>query len=77
MGYRHVLVISSDLLNKYLSIVILCPLTSKIENYKDNVGLEPSPENGLQSRSEVMTIYIRSIFRDLLVSKIGSVWMIY
>ena len=72
-GSRPVVIISGDLLNEYLKIVIACPLTSKIKNYKGNLILEPSEQNGLQSRSEVMTFQIRSISKDRLVKKIGSI----
>jgi mRNA interferase MazF len=33
-GFRPMLVISGNLLNTYLNVVIYCPLTTKIKNYK-------------------------------------------
>jgi mRNA interferase MazF len=68
-----VVIISGDLLNKYLPIVIVCPLTSKIKNYKGNLILEPSDQNGLQSKSEIMTFQIRSVSKDRLVRKTGLI----
>lgn len=72
-GNSPVVIISGDLLNKYLQIVIACPLTTKIKNYKGNLILEPAEQNGLQATSEVMTFHIRSISKDRLVKKIGSI----
>jgi mRNA interferase MazF len=46
-GFRPVLVISGNLLNTYAPVLICCPLTTKIKNYKGNVVLTPSKENGL------------------------------
>jgi len=71
-GYRPVVIISGNLLNKYLDIVIACPLTTKIKEYKGNVILEPNAENGLSNKSEVLTFHIRSISKERLVSKIGK-----
>ena len=46
-GHRPVVILSGNLLNEYLPIVICCPLTSKIKNYKGNVVLQPNKENKL------------------------------
>jgi len=35
-GFRPVLIISGNLLNKYLNTVIIVPITTKIKNYKGN-----------------------------------------
>ena len=72
-GYRPVVIISGDLLNKYLQIVIACPLTTSIKNYKGNVVLKPSTENGLEKTSEILIFHIRSISKDRLVKRIGHI----
>ena len=72
-GHRPVVIISGNMLNKYLDIVIACPLTSKIKNYKGNVVLEPSESNGLDSESEILIFHVRSISKSRLVKKIGSI----
>lgn len=72
-GYRPVVIISGDMLNTYLPVVIACPLTSKIKNYKGNLVLEPTEVNGLKKQSEIMTFHIRSISKDRLVKQIGSI----
>ncbi len=72
-GFRPVVIISGNMLNEHLKIVIACPLTSKITNYKGNVMLSPSVENGLHKQSEVLIFHMRSISKDRLVKKIGII----
>lgn len=72
-GYRPVVIISGNVVNTYLQIVIACPLTSKIKDYKGNIILEPDKKNGLKETSEVMVFHIRSISKARLVQKVGSI----
>lgn len=72
-GYRPVLIISGNLLNTYAPVIICCPLTTKIKNYKGNVVLQPDTENGLKQTSEVLTFHVLSISKDRLTQKIGEV----
>ena len=72
-GFRPVVIISGNLLNHYLPVLIVCPLTSKIKNYKGNIILEPDEENGLTEPSEIMIFHMRSISKERLVRKIGEI----
>ncbi len=72
-GHRPVLIISGNMLNSYLEIVIVCPLTTKIKNYKGNLVIAPSVQNGLASKSEILTFHIRSISKARLIKKVGSI----
>lgn len=72
-GERPVVIISGNLLNQYLPIVIVCPLTSKIKNYKGNLVIQPEKNNGLKVPSEILTFHIRSVSKDCLISKTGSI----
>ncbi|MBL4586060.1 MAG: type II toxin-antitoxin system PemK/MazF family toxin [Flavobacteriales bacterium] len=72
-GFRPVVIISGNLLNQYLNVLIVCPLTSKIKNYKGNVVLEPTVYNGLKKSSEILNFHVRSISKTRLVKKIGSI----
>lgn len=72
-GFRPVVVISGNMLNTHLKVVIVCPLSSKIKNYKGNVVLNPNDKNGLTSPSEIMIFHLRSISKDRLVRKIGEI----
>lgn len=72
-GFRLVVIISGNLMNTYLNTVICCPLTSKVKNYKGNVVLKPNSLNKLQKGSEILTAHIRSVSKERLVRKIGSI----
>jgi len=72
-GLRPVLIISGNLLNEHLSIVIVMPLTTKIKNYKGNPILTPSKINGLKVESEVLVFHIRSVSKERLVRRIGKI----
>ncbi|MFW5755873.1 MAG: type II toxin-antitoxin system PemK/MazF family toxin [Tangfeifania sp.] len=72
-GLRPVVIVSGNVVNKYLKIVIVCPLTTKIKNYRGNVILEPTPENGLNQKSEVLIFHVRSVSKERLVKKIGVI----
>ena len=72
-GYRPMVILSGNLLNQYLPIVICCPLTTKIKNYKGNIVLEPDKLNNLQETSEVLTFHIRSVSKERLQKRIGTI----
>lgn len=72
-GMRPVVIISGNVLNDLMPIVISCPLTTMIKAYKGNIVLTPNSENGLTEKSEVLTFHIRSISKDRLVEKIGNI----
>lgn len=72
-GFRPVVIISGNLLNEYLNVVIVCPLTSKVKNYKGHVVLKPSEQNGLDKTSEILNFHVRSISKDRLVKKLGVI----
>jgi mRNA interferase MazF len=72
-GISRVVIVSGNLLNTYLNIVICCPLTSKIKNYKGNVVLQPGTKNKLKQASEILVFHIRSISKQRLSKKIGEI----
>ncbi len=72
-GLRPVVIISGDMLNSLLPIVITCPLTTKVKNMKGNIVLHPNHTNHLESASEILTFHIRSLSKDHLVKKIGTI----
>jgi mRNA interferase MazF len=72
-GMRPLLIISGNLLNTYLNVVICCPLTTKIKNYKGNLVLNPDNINNLTETSEVLTFHVRSVSKSRLIKKIGNV----
>jgi len=72
-GLRPVLIVSGNLLNQYLNLVIAMPLTTKVKNYKGNPVISPSKANGLQRTSEVLVFHVRSISKERLVNKLGEI----
>lgn len=72
-GLRPVVILSGNLLNEYMKIVIVAPLTTKIKNYKGNPVLNPTKRNGLHKQSEVLIFHIRTISKEKLVSKLGTI----
>lgn len=72
-GFRPVVILSGNLLNEHLSVVIVVPLTSQIKKYKGNPILIPSKLNGLKKESEMLIFHIRSVSKDRLVEKMGSI----
>ena len=72
-GFRPVAIVSGNLMNAHLNVVLSCPLTTKIKNYKGNVILKPDKTNGLKKNSEILVFHIRSISKNRLVEKIGEI----
>ena len=72
-GFRPAVIVSGDLMNKYLNVVIVCPITSKVKSYKGNVVLKPNKKNGLKKKSEVLNFHVRSIAKERLVKKVGQI----
>lgn len=72
-GHRPVVIVSGNMLNTLLGIVIVMPLTTKIKNYKGNIVLKPSKTNGLVKASEILIFHIRSLSKERLTKKVGKV----
>lgn len=70
---RPVVILSGNLLNENLTVVIVIPLTTKIKNYKGNPVLLPSEKNGLKQESEMLVFHIRSVAKDRLVQRVGKI----
>jgi mRNA interferase MazF len=72
-GLRPVVIISGNMLNMHLPVVIAAPLTTRIKNYKGNPILIPSATNGLTHESELLVFQVRSISKNRLVKRIGKI----
>lgn len=72
-GFRPVVIVSGNLLNELLPVVIVMPLTTNIKRYKGNPVLQPTKSNGLKDISEMLVFHIRSISKDRLVERIGNI----
>jgi len=60
-------------LNLNLKVVIVCPLTTKIKNFKGNVILNPKSTNGLKQKYEVLTFHVRSVSKERLKKRMGGI----
>lgn len=72
-GFRPVVIISGNLLNQYLNVVIVCPITSQVKDYKGNVVITPNKTNGLKKRSEILVFHVRSLAKHRLKENIGKI----
>lgn len=72
-GFRPVVILSGNLMNHYLPVVITAPLTTKVKGYKGNPVLKPSQNNGLKTESEMLIFHIRSLSKDRLVKRLGII----
>lgn len=72
-GVRPIVIISGNMLNEHLEVVIACPLTSQIKRYKGNVIVESNADTGLKVPSEILTFHVRSISKKRLIKKVGQI----
>ena len=72
-GNRPAVVISGDTMNKFFNVVIVCPITSSIKNYKGHPVLAPNEINGLKKESEIMVFHARSLSKLRFKKKIGKI----
>jgi mRNA interferase MazF len=72
-GMRHSLIISHDGFNQSAAeLIIVIPITSKAKGIRTHVEVKP-PVGGLTMISYVKCEDVRSISKDRLVRKLGSV----
>lgn len=69
---RPAVIVSGNLLNTYAPDLYVCPITTKIKNYKGDVIIEPDSQSGIAETSEVLIMHLRSISKNRLESKIGD-----
>ncbi len=72
-GRRPAVIISGNVLNDNLNIVIVCPLTTKIKAFKGNIILQPNSKNNLLKESEILTFHVHSVSKERLKQKIGVI----
>ena len=72
-GKRPVVIVSGETQNEHYPVVIICPLTSKIKHFETGVVINKNGQNGLKVDSEVLTFHIRTISKQRLLKKMGSI----
>jgi mRNA interferase MazF len=72
-GNRPAVVVSGNLMNNNFNVILVCPISSSIKEYKGHPILEPNLTNGLKKKSEVMVFHVRSLSKLRFKKKIGEI----
>ena len=72
-GKRPAVIISGNTMNKNLGILIICPISSKIQNYSRFLKISKNKTNKLSEDSEIITFQIRAIAKERMIKKIGKI----
>jgi mRNA interferase MazF len=72
-GIRPVIIISGASMNEHYSVVIMCPLTSKVKPLKGCPVISPNELNHLKTVSQAIPFQVRTISKSRLTKKIGSI----
>lgn len=72
-GFRPVVILSGNMLNTIMPVVFTAPLTTKIKRFKGNPVIQPDQDNGLSQTSELLVFHFRSISKERLSERIGTV----
>lgn len=72
-GVRPCVVVSGKSMNTFSGLSVVCPLTSVLKHYFGDVVVDPSPENGLSSPSEILVSQLRTIDQQRFEEKIGQI----
>jgi mRNA interferase MazF len=71
---RPAIIVQSDLFNDTHSSIILCPLTSDIqESPLFRITIEPNKNNGLTKQSQIMIDKVTALKRERIVQNIGHI----
>ena len=70
---RPAVIVQSDEFNDSATSVTLCLLTSHIVASKLRVTIDPTPDNGLEKRSQVMIDKVMTLPIDRLDNRIGRI----
>jgi mRNA interferase MazF len=71
---RPAVIVQSDLFNDSHSSIILCPLTSDIQEAPlFRLTIEPNKDNGLTKQSQIMIDKVTALKRERIVQNIGYI----
>ncbi len=71
-SHRPMVIISGNMLNTFLNVIIIVPLTTRIKNYKGNPVMKPTLVNGLKKDSEMLVFHVRSVSKDRMMKRMGG-----
>lgn len=72
-GIRPVVIISGASMNQHYSVVIMCPLSSKVKPYKGCPVITPDKVNNLKAASQAIPFQVRTISKMRLTKKLGLI----
>lgn len=72
-GNRPAVIISGNLMNSKSDLVIVCPLTSSIKEYKGHPIVKPNKINGLDVLSEILVFQVRTLSKERFKKKVGNI----
>lgn len=70
---RPIVIISGNTMNTHFPVVIACPLTSVIKNFAGCLIIQKNKINGLNENSEIISFQVRSISKERLKKKMGTI----
>jgi mRNA interferase MazF len=71
---RPAVIVQSDLFNDTHSSIILCPLTSDMQDAPlFRLTIEPNKDNGLTKQSQIMIDKVTALKRERIVQNIGHI----
>lgn len=70
---RPIVIISGNTMNLHFPVVIACPLSSFVKRYEGCVTVSKTKLNGLTNDSEIITFQIRTISKERLLKKLGTI----
>lgn len=70
---RPIVIISGNTMNEHFPFVITCPLSSVIKNFESCVVIPKSKSNGLLYNSEIITFQVKTVSKERLLKKLGSI----
>jgi len=73
VGKRPFVIISGNSMNENFGVSIVCPISSKINNYTSCVELKRNKLNNLSTDSEIITFQIRTVSHEHFLEKIGEI----
>jgi mRNA interferase MazF len=72
-GIRPIVIISGNAMNDHYDLIIYCPLTTKIKGFIGDIIITPTKSNGIKKESEILVFQVRSISKQRIQKKVGSI----
>ncbi|MFN0083421.1 MAG: type II toxin-antitoxin system PemK/MazF family toxin [Ferruginibacter sp.] len=70
---RPLVIVIGNTMNLHFPVVIACPLSSAVKDFEGCVTVVKTKLNGLAKDSEIITFQIRTISKERLVKKLGTI----